>query len=581
MLLGSLKELNENDEGFSLLDIVVTVGLMLILSVSGVSVFNGLNERSRESAKNVAADTVYSKAMAAVVDNDSTTDAEQVEREYNNSQTQNSNGKPGITVRVKENRGIVQVWAGYAGDENYAYRKTPTPGSDSTNPIEDDNGNSNEEPPLVIQDKISKFTFQCDDTTSGYLPVYNVDEDSIVAMFGSNNTQKLIKFDSPDTSKLKSNYGNIDFTNNTLVKTGWNNVSEKLTMRAGVKYTVTIDGTFDNFSAINENSATSTTGVNLSFGDCLVSVDKLGKDSGLLTMNFIGGKKLTKMPEQIPPTIKSLQALFIKSTIFNDSSVSNWDITNMNSTALNYAFANTDSFNQPLNWDFSSVTSLASTFQYSKSFNNGGEPLNWNTRNITNLSNTFRSATSINQNLNERFDGQSGVTYWDTSKVQYMQGMFDGATAFNNGNSPGVSARMNWKTDSLRNMNRIFANTPSFNAEVIRTTSANGNYWDTSNVTDMSQAFQNSTSFNNRITNWRTHNVTTMANMFDGATSFNRALATNGYIWNTSKVSNMDGMFKNTKAFNQDLTTWNVASVTSKKEFSTGSALSTENMPKF
>lgn len=37
--------------------------------------------------------SVYSKAMAAVVNNDSTTDAEQVERKYNNSQKQNSNGK--------------------------------------------------------------------------------------------------------------------------------------------------------------------------------------------------------------------------------------------------------------------------------------------------------------------------------------------------------------------------------------------------------------------------------------------------------------------------------------------------------
>ncbi|KAL1495174.1 hypothetical protein AB1Y20_017039 [Prymnesium parvum] len=69
-------------------------------------------------------------------------------------------------------------------------------------------------------------------------------------------------------------------------------------------------------------------------------------------------------------------------------------------------FTYASSFNQPLNWDTSSVTSMDWMFARTNSFN---EPLNWNTSSVTSMFGTFYFAISFNQPL-----------VWDTSSVTNM-----------------------------------------------------------------------------------------------------------------------------------------------------------------
>ncbi|KAL1495256.1 hypothetical protein AB1Y20_017117 [Prymnesium parvum] len=71
-------------------------------------------------------------------------------------------------------------------------------------------------------------------------------------------------------------------------------------------------------------------------------------------------------------------------------------------------FEYASSFNQPLNWDTSSVTSMWWMFAGASSFN---QPLNWDTSSVTDMDAMFAGASSFNQPLN-----------WDTSSVTTMYG---------------------------------------------------------------------------------------------------------------------------------------------------------------
>lgn len=53
----------ELDKGFSLLELVVAVGILLVLTVGGLLAYNGIIGSARQAAVNNAAETVYNQAM--------------------------------------------------------------------------------------------------------------------------------------------------------------------------------------------------------------------------------------------------------------------------------------------------------------------------------------------------------------------------------------------------------------------------------------------------------------------------------------------------------------------------------------
>ncbi|KAL1496838.1 hypothetical protein AB1Y20_014424 [Prymnesium parvum] len=171
-----------------------------------------------------------------------------------------------------------------------------------------------------------------------------------------------------------------------------------------------------------------------------------------------------------------------------------WDTSSV--TDMREMFDGASSFNQPLNWDTSSVTTMRYMFQEASSFN---ELLNWDTSSVTTIRGMFSSATSFNQPLS-----------WDTSSVTDMLGMFYGASSFNQ--------PLNWDTSSVTTMYRMFREASSFNQPL---------NWDTSSVTDMGYMFNSAGSFN-QLLNWDTSSVTSMEYMFYAASSFDQRPIFNG-----------------------------------------------------
>ena len=59
----------------------------------------------------------------------------------------------------------------------------------------------------------------------------------------------------------------------------------------------------------------------------------------------------------------------------------------------------------------------------------------WYTANVTNMNGMFQGASSFNQNIRRSavlgpFGVPTGNEYWNTSKVVFMSSMFNGASAF-------------------------------------------------------------------------------------------------------------------------------------------------------
>lgn len=83
-----------NDDGFSLLELVVAVGILLILTVGGLLAYNGLTRNARVAAVQSAADEVLTGAVAADVQGKSKEEIEDVGDEWTNT------GKGVITTTV-------------------------------------------------------------------------------------------------------------------------------------------------------------------------------------------------------------------------------------------------------------------------------------------------------------------------------------------------------------------------------------------------------------------------------------------------------------------------------------------------
>ena len=558
------KKIQSNSAGFSLLEIVIAIGVLMILSSVGVITVRGFDDKAKEAATQRAAREVYNAARAKAEDGRANTKPEDAVTEYNNSQTKKTiNGNKPITVKfIKQGSNIndFHIQAYYDGGRimsSYGDDK----GSSGT-------GSGGSGTPVIptIRDTVSQLTYQCDTTTTGYLPVYNVSDSTTVSLLGSDGSEKFVKYTVPNLTQVESSYESINFTKYT----GFNNISEKVTMNAGVTYTVKVYGKFTNLSAINTYTSDDTHGTNLSFRDCLLSVDKLGKDSGLIAFNWIGGANFKNIPKEIPSTIVDLNCAFASATTFNDPNVSNWNTENVKE--LYYTFLYNNAFNQPLNWDTGNVWNFSGTFHNAKAFNNGGKPMRWDTSSATNMSSLFNGATAFNQNVSEFTDTATGMTYWDTSNVRTMASAFRGATNFNNGSTPKASGgSLLWRTNNVTDISFMFNNAVGFNTVIQRTNV----HWNTSNVENMASLFEGATSYNKTIINWFTDSATDMSKMFKNATSYNKAIVSINRYWNTANVTNMTEMFFGATAFNQNLSSWKVDKVSSanRVNFNTNSAM--------
>lgn len=84
---------NLKSAGFSMLEAVVVVGVLLALAVSGFIAYSNITQNAKKASVESAAASVYTAALAANMDGDSATTVGKVISDFNGSQT---------TIEVKD-----------------------------------------------------------------------------------------------------------------------------------------------------------------------------------------------------------------------------------------------------------------------------------------------------------------------------------------------------------------------------------------------------------------------------------------------------------------------------------------------
>lgn len=139
-----LEYLKEGEEGFSLLELVVAVGVIMVMTTGGVMAYGGVTDHARQAAVEKAASEVFTGASAFEVDSDSKTAAKDAETQWNKTSKKGENGDASIIVAVDDVDGCLVVTAKHvkgqeAQRQNAANcENTPAPG--------DENGDNNTPP---------------------------------------------------------------------------------------------------------------------------------------------------------------------------------------------------------------------------------------------------------------------------------------------------------------------------------------------------------------------------------------------------------------------------------------------------
>lgn len=274
-------------------------------------------------------------------------------------------------------------------------------------------------------------------------------------------------------------------------------------------YTVEISGNITQFG----NGYTLTPNI-----DMLVAVTSFG-DIGLTSLHgaFFSAKNLIQVPDDLPATVTTLEAMFYGCKSFNHD-IGSWDVSEV--TIMSQMFRGASSFNQNIgNWNVSKVEKMTFMFLEASLFNQ--DIGLWDVSNVTNMNSMFR-ATAFNQNIGN----------WNVSKVTTLSGMFLEVSAFNQ----------------------------------------NIGNWNVSNVTNMSSMFYKATSFNQNIGGWDVSKVTNMGSMFSGATAFNQNIG----LWNVGNVTSMSDMFRyvtlSTANYDSLLIGWSAQTVQNGVVFSGGNS---------
>ncbi|CBW54226.1 Conserved hypothetical protein, predicted transmembrane protein, DUF285 family [Mycoplasma mycoides subsp. capri LC str. 95010] len=184
------------------------------------------------------------------------------------------------------------------------------------------------------------------------------------------------------------------------------------------------------------------------------------------------------------------------------------------------------------------ITSLKELFKDAKNFNDQSVK-NWDTSNVEIMESMFEGAEKFNQDLEQ----------WNTKNVSDMSFMFLDATEFNGKIST-------WNTSKVTTMSQMFKDAKNFNQNINTKYTKNKNKynvsWDVSKVKNMQSMFEGAKKFNSDLYNWNTRKVSVMRKMFNGATNFNKDISN----FDVKGVVDFTDMFKNATSFNKNLSNW-------------------------
>jgi surface protein len=461
---------SKRENGFSLLEMVVAMGILIVLVIGGILFYRGMNQNSKDAAVAQAAKSVYTGAVANQSDNDGSTTAKSAAEEYNSSQkekiTVDGEERSMIHTTVEEfPDGGLKVTAVY-GDDEAEHIIDTSKGGDPNNP-----GTPGGENPIT--NKVSTFTYRCDVDTTGRLPIANISNGTTITVTGTDGSSSQLAWQSasalnvynghgsnswPDNNQLKS-YSQMHIMNNLYGSNDYpsystTNVVDAVTFKAGVNYDVVVDGEFKSLDSYGTESERWKYAVP-QMTDCLVELKSLG--DGVERIGQFVGANTVSIPSSIPSSVRYLDAAFAHvPRSFN--SIATWDTGNVESMV--YTFANPDRSWYPAN-------------EHSNAFN-------------------------------------VDISNWDVSKVKRMDHMFALTTGFN-------QPIGKWTTSSLESMHYMFSKNETFNQPLAD--------WDTSKVTTMRGAFTRATAFDQDLSGWDVSKVNNMSTMFAGAGSFSQDLS--------------------------------------------------------
>jgi surface protein len=558
-------EVTRAEDGFSLLEMVVAMGILIVLTVGGILSYNGVQQTAKDTAVESAAKAIHTAAKNYQNDNKSSTSAQRAADEYNASQSEKlPDGRPmmfasieerddsglRVTVVYGDNEAIHTLdvdgstgsTPGTGGDTGGS-TPTPTPGDGGTTPENPENpgdptdpdpdagdGDGNEvEPPLpVIRDSVASFTYKCSRDTTGRLPIINLEDGTTVNVYGTDGSSRRVSYRNAEnvvTTEPSRTGTGVIFSETQVQGHGdviaATNVPEPITLRSNVTYEVIVDGMFGAIDTYVESKDAPT------LRDCLVHVNDFSDN--ITHIHQFAGNNLTAVPVELPRNIENLNGAFHSASVLNDPDMSNWNTSNVTSMVSTFERAST--FNQDIStWDTSNVTDMSRMFHRASNFN---KPLNtWDTSQVKDMNRMFMNALRFDQPLNN----------WKLGDVVSTSLMFN--------DTPFNQPIGNWNVSNVTDMSGMFNCTHYFNQNI--------NDWDVSKVTDMTDMFMDAEKFNQPLDKWNTGNVTNMFHMFHGAYVFNQNINS----WDVSNVTMMDGMFDSAYAFNQPLNDWDVSSVT-------------------
>jgi surface protein len=611
--------------GFSMLEAVVVVGVLLALAVGGFLAYGQITTNAKIAKVKSSASEVYTAAMVNQIDGNPKTSAEEVITRYNES-----NDKIKVDIRPGESETTLAAMttalkAPIVGEE-FCVTATminepeifaeigvcsPMNESPEGNPVEP--GEVEAQPLPESEIKI--------DPEAIMITTWNIEKDSCKQI-------------------------NLPISGDFIGNVKWGEDANPVNNLSGLKSPILSSETGLIEVTVNGDFILWGGRTNWTDNDCLVSVNRWGETGTTsLTHAFHNADNL-KHVERIPSTTSTLGSAF--HDVGSDFTLGGFDTSNVKD--ITNVFRGASNFNQNINnWNTKAVTTTLNAFRDAANFN---QPLDkWNVSSVTEMRWMFDGTSAFNQNLSA----------WDTSSVKSMAFMFGDAFTMKNGvkhNTYTTTTTLTYKCDSLTSgylpiastaptyswsdrtstkaaeskkldggreyiaiiegeyaifgsyvsLNPCLKSVDHWGVDTGVTNASNSfkdaskltnlpssipntinnmsgmfygaillndpdiNNWDTSNVTNMISAFRGATNFNQNINNWDTNSVTNMLYMFRDATSFNQPLNK----WNVSKVTEMRWTFDGANSFNQDLSTWDTSSVKS-MAFMFGDAFTMKN----
>jgi surface protein len=377
---------SKKQTGFSMLEAVVVVGVLLALAVGGFLSYGQITENAKIAKVKSTVSEVYTAVMVNQIDGDPTTSAAEVIDRFNESSK-----KIRVDIRPGESDELLaampsETYNPKSGDafcvtasmieEEQIFAEM----GDCSFPADEDTLPEEPEPtqspaPVIDHDPIMETTWNTTDPLCRRISL---------PISGDVN----VKMSSPDGSH--STFTNVG---KTLHDISFPNAGE---------HRVILEGTFDKWG-----------GLNWLDNKCLISVDRWG-ETGTTNLDhaFHNADNLKKVTA-IPSTTKNLTAAFKEvGSDFTLGNLNTSSVTNMKDT-----FNGAVKFKGDIsNWDTSEVSHMGWMFYNATEFNS--DLSKWKTPNVTTMTYMFYLAKEFNRDL-------SG---WSVAQVTGRNGFDAGAT---------------------------------------------------------------------------------------------------------------------------------------------------------